>query len=48
MDDFSDNYMKVLFFGKDVFILGDFNCNLLKNCFEGNVLNDLCVILNLK
>ena len=31
-DDFSDNYMKALSFGKDVFILGDLNCNLLKNC----------------
>jgi len=26
MDDFSDNYMKALSFGKDVFILGDLNC----------------------
>ena len=47
-DDFSDNYMKALSFGKDVFILGDLNCNLLKNCPEGNTLNDLCATLNLK
>ena len=47
-DDFSDNYMKALSFGKDVFILGDLNCNLLKNCPEGNALNDLCATLNLK
>ena len=47
-EDFSDNYMKALSFGKDVVILGDLNCNLLKNCPEGNALNDLCATLNLK
>ena len=47
-EDFSDNYMKALSFGEDVFILGDLNCNVLKNCPEGNALNDLCATLNLK
>ena len=47
-DDFSDNYMKALSFGKDLLILGDLNYNLLKNCPERNALNDLCATLNLK
>ena len=40
--------MKALSFGKDVFILGDLNCKLLKNCPDGNALNDLCATSNLK
>ena len=34
-DDLSENYMKALSFGKDVFILGDLIFNLLKNYAEG-------------
>ena len=34
-DDFSDNYMKALSFGRDVFILGDLNCNLLILSLQG-------------
>ena len=46
-DDFPDDYMKALSFGKDVFIL-DLNCNLLKNYPDGNAFKDLCATLNLK
>lgn len=46
-DDFTDDYMKALSFGKYVFIV-DLNCNLVKNFPEGNALNDLCATLNLK
>ena len=47
VDNFMDNYSYVLTLGKDIFVVGDINCNLLKSGPESDALNELCSILNL-
>ena len=47
VDYFTDNYTKALTLGKEVFVVGDLNCNLLKSCPEGDALKDVCSSLNL-
>lgn len=43
-----DNYTKALTLGKEVFVVGDLNCNLLKSCPDGDrALKDVCSSLNL-
>ena len=37
-----------LTYGKDMFIVGDLNCNTLKDNQDTKVLKDLCSSLNLK
>ena len=37
-----------LTYGKDIFIVGDLNCNMLKDNQDAKVLKDLCSSLNLK
>ncbi|CAB4005080.1 Hypothetical predicted protein [Paramuricea clavata] len=46
-NNFMDNYIKALTFGKDIIIAGDLNCDLLKTAQEAKVLNDFCHCLNL-
>lgn len=43
-----ENYMHTLTFGKEIFVTGDVNCNMLSNCPEAHSLGDLCDSLNLK
>ena len=47
-DDFRQNYVRALSMNKPIFILGDMNCNLLKDCPEKRAITDLCNDLNLK
>ena len=47
-DDFRQNYVRALSMNKPIFILGDMNCKLLKNCPEKRAITDLCNDLNLK
>ena len=47
VDDFMDNYSYALTLGKDIFVVGDLNCNLLKGGPESDALNKLCSSLNL-
>ena len=47
-DDFRQNYVRALSMNKPIFILGDMNCKLLKNCPEKRAITDLCNELNLK
>ena len=47
-DDFRQNYVRALSMNKPIFILGDLNCNLLKDCPEKRAITDLCNDLNLK
>ncbi|XP_068680135.1 uncharacterized protein [Montipora foliosa] len=46
-DDFMENYMHALTFGKEIFVTGDLNCNMLSDCPEAHSLGDLCDSLNL-
>ena len=46
-DDFMVNYMHALTFGKEIFVTGDLNCNMLCDCPEAHSLGDLCDSLNL-
>ncbi|CAB4002993.1 Hypothetical predicted protein [Paramuricea clavata] len=46
-NNFMDNYIKALTFGKDIIIAGDLNCDLLKTAQEAKALNDFCHCLNL-
>ena len=46
-DDFMENYMDALTFGKEIFVTGDLNCNMLSDCPEAHSLGDLCDSLNL-
>ncbi|CAB3996914.1 Hypothetical predicted protein [Paramuricea clavata] len=47
-DDFRQNYVRALSMNKPIFILGDLNCNLLKDCPEKRAITELCNDLNLK
>ena len=47
VDDFMDKYSQALTHGKEIFIAGDLNCNVMKHSPEANALNDLCSNLNL-
>ncbi len=47
VDDFMDNYSYALTLKKDIFVVGDLNCNLLKSGPESDALNELCSSLNL-
>ena len=47
-DDFRQNYVRALSMNEPIFILGDLNCNLLKDCPEKRAITDLCNDLNLK
>ena len=47
-DDLGQNYVRALSMNKPIFILGDMNCNLLKDCPEKRAITDLCNDLNLK
>ncbi|CAB4025123.1 Hypothetical predicted protein [Paramuricea clavata] len=47
VDDFMDNYSYALILKKDIFVVGDLNCNLLKSGPESDALNELCSSLNL-
>lgn len=47
VDDFMENYTHDLTFGKEIFVTGDLNCNMLNNCPEAHALGDLCDSLNL-
>jgi hypothetical protein len=38
-----DNYSYALTLGKDIFVVGDLNCNLLKSGPEFDALNELCI-----
>lgn len=46
-NDFSEKYSAALTRGKDVFVVGDLNCDMLKNSQETSALKDLCSSLNL-
>ena len=39
--------MEALLYDKDVFIIGDFNCDLLSEKPESKALNDFCTTFNL-
>ncbi len=45
-DDFRQNYVRALSMNKPIFILGDLNCNLLKDCPEKRAITELCNDLN--
>ena len=47
-DDFRQNCVRALSMNKPIFILGDMNCYLLKDCPEKRAITDLCNDLNLK
>ena len=47
-DDFRQNYVRALSMNKPNFVLGDLNCNLLKDCPEKRAITELCNDLNLK
>lgn len=48
IEDFIDKYIKVFIIGKEIIVVGDFNCDLLKINFDFIVLVDLCIVFNLK
>jgi len=43
----SKSFMDFLLVGSEVIILGDLNCNVLDDCYEGRSLNDFCSTFNL-
>ena len=47
MDDLAPNYLQALTHGKDIFLLGDLNCNMLKDIPESWALREFCTCLNL-
>ena len=47
VEDFMDKYSQALTYGKEIFIAGDLNCNVMKHSPEADALNDLCLSLNL-
>jgi hypothetical protein len=50
VDDFTENYLKALTYGKELFVLGDLNCNMLKVTSQSKALKDLyqsCLNLSL-
>ncbi len=47
-NDLMAKYTMALTYGKDMFIVGDLNCNMLKDNQDTKVLKDLCSSLNLK
>ena len=47
MDDLAPNHFQALTHGKDIFMLGDLNCNMLKDIPESRALKELCTCLNL-
>ena len=42
MDDLAPNYLQALTHGKDIFLLGDLNCNMLKDIPESRALREFC------
>jgi hypothetical protein len=47
-DDFRQNHVRALSMNKPIFILGDLNCDLLKDCPEKRAITELCNDLDLK
>ena len=47
MDDLFPNYLQALTYGKDIFLRGDLNCNMLKDIPESRALRELSTCLNL-
>jgi hypothetical protein len=46
-DDFSDSVISALALNKDIYILGDLNCNLLNTCDQGaQMLSNFCTAFN--
>ena len=41
-----NNYTRALMFGKEIFVVGDLNCDMLRKCPEADALNDLCRSVN--
>jgi hypothetical protein len=46
-DEFLEKHTRALTYGKEVFIIGDLNCDMLKDNQESRVLASLCSSLNL-
>ena len=46
IDDLAPNYLQALTHGKDIFLLGDLNCNMLKDILESRALRVFCICLN--
>ena len=44
---FMAEYTRALIYGKDILVVGDLNCNLLKTTQEAEALRDMCCSLNL-
>ena len=47
VDDLMEKYSQALTYGKEVFIVGELNCDMLKITQEANALKDFCSSLNL-
>ena len=47
-NDLMEKYTMALTYGKDMFIVGDLNCNMLKDNQDTKVIKDVCSNLNLK
>ena len=48
VEDFMDQYLQALTYGKSVLVVGDLNCDLLTSSYESRALNDFCGSLNMK
>lgn len=46
-EDFVDKYSQALTYGKEIFVMGDLNCNMMKNIPNADALKDLCSRLNI-
>ena len=46
-DNLASNYLQALTHGKDIFVLGDLNCNMLKDIPESRAVREFCTSLNL-
>ena len=46
-NNFMAEYTRALIYGKDILVVGDLNCNLLKTTQEAEALRDICCSLNL-
>jgi hypothetical protein len=47
LDDWAPNYLQALTYAKEIFLLGDLNCNMLKDVPESRALRELSTCLNL-
>ena len=48
VEDFMDQYLQALTYGKSVLVVGDLNCDLLTSSYESRALNDFCSSLNMR